>query len=555
MMRRVCVIGLDGGTWDLLHPLVDRGIMPNLGRLMSGGVCGPLTTCFPPSTGPAWVSIATGRNPGKHGIYNFLKNSAGGLGQRLITSADIQVKTLWEILSDHDRKVGVINVPISYPPQEVNGFVVSGLMTPSVESGLTYPRDLTGEILKEIGDYIITVRWTHYGPRRARELVSDLRHCHRQRGRTALYLMEKKPWDFFMTVFTGTDRIQHALWNYLDPGGYPEGLEKDPSVEADIHEYYRDVDRTIGEIQERLTRDDILLIVSDHGFGAMAKKVHMNRWLEEEGYLKLKRSRYLTSSLKEKSWRGLRKAVAYADRWKVRRKLMAGDHARTLRRLGGLEDRFTQFYRCVDWKRTRAFVSAITDQTGIYINLEGRSPLGTVPVGQYEHLRDEIIERLKSFTDPDSGEPIITSVVKREEYYTGPFTKWAPDILVTIKDCEYSTDMFLSDSVFEVPDKRFGWGCHRMDGIFVAHGGPVKRGDAGHLSVYDICPTVLYLMGLPIPDDVDGRAALDILEDSFTLDREPEYAPTDKAQARSAQLSAEDENELRERLRGLGYLS
>jgi predicted AlkP superfamily phosphohydrolase/phosphomutase len=367
--------------------------------------------------------------------------------------------------------------------------------------------------------------------------------------------MENKPWDFFMIVFTGTDRVQHALWNYLDPRGFPEGLKKDPSVEADIYQYYRDLDRTLGEIREHLTPDDILLIVSDHGFGATVKKVHMNKWLEAEGYLRVRRGRYLYSSLKERSWRGLRKAVASVDRWKLRRRLMAGTRARALGRPRDLEDRFTQFYRCVDWTKTQAFVSAITEQTGIYINLEGRSPLGTVPVERYEELRDEIIERLKLFTDPDSGEPIITSVMKREEYYSGPFTEWAPDILVTIKDCEYRSDMFLSDSVFELPKKAFGWGCHRMEGIFVAHGGPVKQGAVDHLSVYDICPTVLYLMGLPIPEDVDGRAALSILEDSFTSNREPEYVPADASSAKSAELSAEDERELRDRLRGLGYLS
>jgi predicted AlkP superfamily phosphohydrolase/phosphomutase len=367
--------------------------------------------------------------------------------------------------------------------------------------------------------------------------------------------MQSKPWDFFMVVFTGTDRIQHALWNYLDPRGYPDGLTKDTAVEAAILEYYRDLDRTIGEIETHLTPEDILLIVSDHGFGAMEKKVHMNRWLADEGYLELKRGRYLASTLKDRAWKALRKLVRAVDRRKLRRKLLAGSGARTLRKLGGLEDRFTQFYRCVDWKETRAFVSAITDQTGIYINLEGRSPLGTVPAGQYEALRDEIMERLKAFRDPDTGDPVTTSVVKREDYYSGPFTEWAPDILVTIKNCEYSTDMFLADNVFEVPKPEFGWGCHRMEGIFVAHGGPVKRGAENHLNVYDICPTVLYLMGLSIPDDVDGRAALSIFEDSFTRDRKPSYAPTEASGAKSAELSAEDERELRDRLRGLGYLS
>jgi predicted AlkP superfamily phosphohydrolase/phosphomutase len=367
--------------------------------------------------------------------------------------------------------------------------------------------------------------------------------------------MENKPWDFFMIVFTGTDRIQHSLWNYLDPRGFPEGLKMDPSVEEDIYQYYRDLDQTIGQIQGHLTSDDVLLIVSDHGFGAMEKKVHMNKWLEVEGYLRVKRGRYLYSSFKEKTWRGLRKAVAGVDRWKLRRKLVTGAGARALAKPVGLEDRLTQFYRCVDWTKTRAFVSAITEQTGIYINLEGRSPLGIVPVEQYEPLRDEIIERLKNLRDPETNEPVITSVMKREEYYSGPFTKCAPDILITIKDCEYRSDMFLSNSVFEAPNREFGWGCHRMEGIFVAHGGPVKQGNQSHLSVYDICPTVLYLMGLPIPDDVDGRAALDILEDSFTLNRPPEYVHADRSRAESGGLSTEDENELRERLRGLGYLS
>lgn len=554
-MSRVFIIGLDGGTMDLLGPMIDRGLMPNLGALIAGGVHGPLRTCFPPSTGPAWASIATGRNPGKHGIFNFLKNSDSGIGQRVINSGDIHAQTLWQILSGHEKRVGVVNVPVSYPPQEVNGFVVSGMMTPSLKSELTYPSELKHEILKEIGDYVITVKWTHYGGKKIGRFLSDLRYCHRKRSETVYYLMENKPWDFFMVVFTGTDRIQHALWNYIDPAAPPGGAGASESVTSQIYEYYRDVDTTIGQIRERLDPDDVLLIVSDHGFGAMGKKVHTNKWLQEEGYLALKRGKYWYSSLRARSWQGLMKAVSGLDRYKVRKRLAGAAGIKTLRKLGGLEDRFMQFYGCVDWKRTRAFVSSITEQTGIYLNASDRSPLGIVPPEEYEPLREEIIARLKNLKEPGNSEPVVSGIMKREEYYIGPFTRWAPDILFIIKDCEYRSDMFLASTVFEEPDGDYGGGCHRMDGIFIANGGPVKKGGTCRQNIYDICPTVLYLMGIPIPDDVDGAVAMDILEDSFTSGRPVEYEPAEASDAVAAELSAKEESELRERLKGLGYLS
>lgn len=557
MAQRTLIIGLDGATFDLLKPMIERGFMPNLGRLISDGVHGTLTTCFPPNTGPAWTSIATGKNPGKHGIFDFFKNSGTGSGKRVINSADVLSKTLWEILSDYGKQVGVINVPVTYPPKKVNGFIVSCMLTPSIESGLTYPADLTQEILREIGDYIITVNWTHYGEKNIKALLSDLMYCHLQRRKAVLYLMEQKSWDFLMVVFTGTDRIQHALWNYLDPNGFPPELQKDPAVEAGVISYFQELDSSIGLIRDHLDQDTTLLIISDHGFGPLGKKVYVNRWLQEHGYLSVNRRRYFKSRFRGRLLLGLRGTVSCLVPRFFRKKLIRRTN---LRKFGkfigiGIEDRFTQFYQCVDWHRTKAYMSAVTEQAGIYINLQGREPDGIVPQDQYESLRDEIIGDLKTLKDPETLEPLIKNVMKREEYYHGPFIDWAPDILFTIKDCEYRADMFLSDTLFEDPDKRFGWGSHRMEGIFIAWGNQVKKGETCHLHIFDIFPTVLYGMGLPIPDDVDGRVALEIFNHSFNQNNLPEYIKADPEKFTSSGLENSEEEEMRERLKGLGYLS
>jgi len=545
--NRVFVLGLDGASFNILDPLMKRGIMPNLLRITSKGVRANLKSTYPPLTPTAWSSFMTGMNPGKHGVYSWLKTITGEYDRRPVDTAEFYNDTLWKYLSDNGKKVGVLNVPMTYPPRELNGFIISGMDTP-LDTKCSFPEELYSELVNEIGDYKIEVDWTKYTNKSRAEFLKDLFYCTKKRHEATLHLIERDEWDFFMVVFVGLDRIQHFLWKSIE--SVLEGKE-DGEIEREVSKYYNYIDTIIGDIVERLGSDTTLIMMSDHGFKPLHKSVQWNRWLNQNGYL----------FIKEGKKKLLNKIIPIFHSLGINRKSVKSllrfiniDNQRISNKL----DSYSIDFGTVDWDKTKAYNA---QPSGIRINLKGREPSGAVSPGdEYDKLVSDLIENIKSFTDPETGARIVENVYRADEVYKGKYLAQAPDIVIDYGSYPYesfTTSVEATEELSIPTDDRKG--VHDPDGIFVGHGKVFNSEvDIGPLDIIDIFPTILYLMGLPIPPDVDGRIAHEIIynlnetklrKENVTLQKENNEVDND-----IKSRSPEEDKIIKDRLRGLGYI-
>ncbi|MFC1970286.1 alkaline phosphatase family protein [Chloroflexota bacterium] len=510
-MARVLVIGLDGATFDLIEPWADEGKLPCLGDLMKNGVWGNLRSVIPSMSAPAWVSFMTGKNPGKHGILDFVTHSGGSyLGERqpsMISSRSFKDRTLWEILGAHGRRVGVVSAPITYPPKKVNGFLISCFMTPPSASIFTYPQELA----QAIPDYRIGIRHGRRGENGAKisiqaqgelAIIKEYHDITEKRTSVALRLMEQWDPDFSIIVYKGTDEMQHFFWGREDI----------------LLEFYQKIDKSIASILAEGDKDTDVIIISDHGFGPEAtKRLAINGWLEQVGLLKRKRD--LKSSL-------IRTVSHLA--WDLDRRTGLAKRLPP-RSVAGVGKALSQG---IAWHQTKAYGCKITGIAGININLRGREPQGIVKPGQeYEQLREEIIAKLRRLTDPESGERVMSDVYKNNEIYWGSNLGKTPDIVgipthkYRVGPGDFAKSVFAANVTSEVAGAHFA----QPNGILLAHGPHIKTGErieGAHL--IDIAPTVLHMMGLPVPQDMDGRVLKELFkEESEPAQRDVEYQQLD----------------------------
>jgi len=557
---KVLVIGLDGATFDLIKPWVAEGALPTLQRLLREGAHGELRSTVPPMTGPAWTTFATGVNPGKHRLYDWIARKPDSYEFLPVTALDCQSPMIYSLLSQTGRRVCALNIPMTYPPLPVNGLLVSGLPAPSTRNTITYPTELYQEILDAVGDYILYPDpGQAYSDSGVDAFLTRLYKTTELRIKTLDYLRSREAWDFAMVVFNGTDTISHALWKYMDkthPLHDPQQAEKYGSA---IHDYYQHLDRQLARIVDTLPDDTTLVVMSDHGFGPFHKFIHVNNWLMREGFMKLKPG--LLARIKHGMFRlGFSPMNVYDTLMRLgfgalKREVVRGQGQGLLKTL------FLSF-EDVDWSRTQAYSLGNVGQ--IRINLVGREPFGCVQPGvAYERVRTEIIERLKTLRDPRTGELVAETIYRREELYSGDYFEEAPDIVFLPRRLEYfgfGEYEFGSHKIIEAM-KRGISGTHRMNGIFLAYGAAVRAGvEIQGAALVDLAPTILHLMGEEVPVHMDGRVLTEVLRDDVTpiaRKRSPSTTATDYngvGSPPSDVLSAEEQKVLAERLRSLGYV-
>lgn len=542
--NKVIVIGLDGATFDVLIPMMERGIIPNIANLYNGGVYGDLESIIPYVSGPAWISFMTGKNPGKHGAFDWGVRQ-NRYSSKIVNSSFLTDKTLWQILSDNSRKVGIINVPLTYPPKKVNGFMITGMGTVGENATFTYPENLYHEILGKVGKYRVDLTTKDYKNKGPKEFLYDLMEMTRQRGNTTLYLMNKYNWDFFMMVFVGMDRIQHYFWSYVDP---QSSLHRNDNQLMDlINDYYSLVDDYIGKIIKK-HYDVNTFLISDHGFGPLKTTVYINELLAKKGYL-TKNKKNLLNILAH-----IRKSMGITPEKVLKYCRLLGIDTLDIYKFESLSN----FVSSVDWKRTLAF----SDSTnGISINLKGREPKGIVRQGkEYEELKKEIIVRLSGTTLPGTGEKVFKKFYKREDLYNGPKVELASDIIFELHWDLWPSASFNSDNLcFKCNDDKEAnftafTGSHRKNGIFIAKGMDIKKGTKLYdAKIIDIAPTILYLMGLPIPEDFDGKVLKDIFTTSYIQANPISYGGKAISRGDKNWIDVEDQKEVMRHLKGLGY--
>jgi predicted AlkP superfamily phosphohydrolase/phosphomutase len=544
MPARTFVFGIDGATFDVISPMVESGRLPNLGRLLREGSCGPLRSTIHPITPAAWSSFATGMNPGKHGVFDFSSPVRATYGVKLNNASDRRCESVWGLLSRQRKHVTVVNVPFTYPPEAVNGILVSGFDTPGADRSMSHPREVYDELVARFGSY--TPDWSfpagrRYDPERYRQNVLDVI---RQRGETTLYLMEKYPWDFFMTVFQSIDHVQHVFFGLGD-----WGMEF-------IRQAYEAVDHALGRVLEKLDDDTVVMVVSDHGAGNIRKVFFLDQWLERERYLAPKQGATFEGLLRQVGRRGRKLAKAILPT--AARGYLRG-------RMPGMRDMVVSLSSSapVDWSRTRAYSAGMYGN--IFINLKGREAQGIVAQSEYRALCDEIRERLLRLEDPDSGERVVEAVHHRDEVYSGPFVADAPDLLIHWKDYAYFTkkgidragQIFSSDLTLDASNFPHT-GTHRIDGIFLARGACIRPGQwLSDLRIVDVAPSLLYLQGAAIPNDMDGRLPAAMFDDGYLSANPPQYSSggaTKEPPTQAPPSTGEEDEMLRERLRSLGYI-
>jgi len=537
---RTLVIGIDGADWQVVKPMVGRGELPNLAAMMQEGTHTDLLSVYPHNSVAAWASFQTGLNPGRHGLYDFYES--GTYERAVVTAERLRGRTMWEILSQAGCRVGAINVPVTYPPRPVNGFLIPGVLTPQRERVPTYPPGLLDGVPEYVVEPVSPLMRTHVGDM---DYLESLAESIVTRGRIALQLARDWPWDFLAIVFTETDRLQHFFWKVVDPTHPAYDPDKAPALAQGFQECYRRIDRALGALKDLAGEQALVMVVSDHGFGPVTKGIDLTAWLAQLGYLAFVREG--GRSLAQKAYR----LAQRLDVLKLRRFLPSRAVARISRQIHLPQ---------VDWRRTTAYPGTLADQ-GIYINLKGREPGGTVePGAEYEALRDRLIVDLASLAEPQTGGRVVSRVLRREEVLSGEFAHLAPDLFLEPMDETHVFVNRLRDGyhIGLEPEHVYGLsGHHRKKGIFVAAGPCIQAlGRSEELQIVDICPTVLYAMGVPAPDDLDGHIIRQIFSGEFKRGqglrraRASEHAVGDSAPA----FLAEEEKQVRDRLRGLGYL-
>ncbi len=553
---RVLVIGIDGATFRLMRPLMQQGYMPFLCRVEQQGALGPLTTIYPPVTAPAWSSFMTGKNPGKHGVYEFLHRKRGTLEQVPVNAGMLGSETLWELMSKAGKRMVVVSVPLCYPPFPVNGTLMSDFLAPKGARDLSYPPELLQEVEDRFGEYLLYHKQV-YTKDNVGNVLAELEEHTAYRQRVAEYLLKRDPWDFAMVYFEGTDRLQHELWHILDPTSPMHDAREAAQYAERTRNYYRVLDDDVRQLAELALQQDpetTIILMSDHGFGAIHKFVNFNIWLLKEGFLKLKQD--LPTQLKHALFNlGLTPSLGY--------KLSMHFGFANLRLSQGMTNRnqildlvrrgFLSF-RNVDWSRTRAFSSGNYGQ--IFVNLRGREPYGSVPPQEFDQVRDEIVERLRALKDPETGEAVVARIYAPPEVFWGPFVDDAPDVVFLLAE-NYKALGTLEFASNRVIEPAFGnSGDHRMDGFVGLLGKEIKRGvTIENANIMDVAPTILYLMGLPIPSDLDGQVLTAPLSDQLLLSSEIVRGDAlgSREQVVPDYTDAESE-EVKERLRALGYL-
>jgi len=549
---QVIVVGLDGASFDVIGPWLKTGKLPNLQKLIAEGVSGKLRSTIHPLSGPAWASFMTGKNPGKHGIFDWTRHIDGNYEASLVNSTSLCGKTLWEIVNEAGFTTGVVNVPLTYPPYAVDGYLVSGLLTPSSKSDFVFPPHMADELHRATDGYVIHGQeW--YVEGKEETCIEDTLTALEKRGRAVVHLLRTHPCDLNAFVFMETDSIQHRFWKYMDPD-FP-GYKPEYARHADaVLRVFRKADTILGEILAHLPKDAAVIVMSDHGAGPLYKLVFINRWLMHLGLLRLKNSR-----------------VTRFKCWLVENKVLLRGY-NILNKIG-LSNLYLRIPRSrrnqvvssflttddIDWSCTKAYATGDFGQ--IRINLHGREPEGIVSPGkEYEELVTFITRNLYDLKDPETGERVVDKVYRKDEIYSGECLELAPDLLFVAYEYAYISSKHFGFEESELIGRSAyaNSGSHRLDGIFIAHGRGIKHGNIiQYARIIDIVPSVLYLMGIPISEDMDGRVLTEIFDETYLIDHPVQWqrqSKVEEGRLLGDVYSDEEVDEVHRRLEELGYL-
>ncbi len=529
-MTSTLLIGLDGATYTVLQPLMDGSceegvVMPFLASLIETGYSAKLRSTKHPLTPPAWTTICTGRTPGYHGVYDFVRFEDLGhdVYFTLYDSRDIRTETLWELASREGKSVVSLNFPMMAPPPEVNGSLVPGFVSWKHLRRNMWPRTLYARIDKIDGFDPKELSWDFERESQIGDVMPDdelykwvYNHLPRDRqwSRIGMHLLTEDKPDIFALMMDGTDKIQHQAWHVLDPEMWTGGADEAArAVRKLVLQYFHELDGYVRDLYEAAGPDAQLVIVSDHGFTGSDKVVRINLYLEQLGHL---------------TWRESDGSEA------AKRRDMAN-------------------FANLDWDNTQAFCPT-PSSNGIVIRKRTKKCPNGVPETEYEAFREKLIAELLELRDPDTGEQIITGVMKREDAFPGPAMENAPDLTLTLCDHGFVSVRNRAPVVVTRP---VALGTHHPDGIFIMAGPGVTHKRGADMEIADTTAIVSYSAGMGVPRNFEGH----IPDDLFTPEWLAEHPIKKTAAARNRDsvghgddMDDSQKAEVLAQLKLLGYL-
>ncbi|MUV88840.1 hypothetical protein GJ629_02145 [Halapricum sp. CBA1109] len=544
MTARTIVFGLDGACFDLIDEWLDSGRLDTLSGLLDRGVASGLRSCVPATTPPAWSSLTTGVNPGKHGVFGFYERHPDSYHVTPVSDETVRARRLWDYATANDRTSLVVNVPVTHPGREIDGALVPGYL--ATDTPDTYPPD----VLERVGmdDYRV------YAPSEAADvsegrLLEEWRSLTDSRRDLTLALMDAYEWDLCFVEFQKTDGAVHKF-----------------DDRENVRRIFERVDDCMGDILDAAGGDPNVVVVSDHGIGQPKQwSVALNTWLAENGYAET-----TVGSERKSAWMDRAMGAEADGRRSVAGRLLAalgsvGVTKQRLERLlatAGLYDLATRLApaglgagvdeEVIDYERSRAFYQGIGFSgvdVGVVINAETYYDDGIVDEGAYDDLRSELIDRLAALEGPD-GTPAFTEVKPREDVYEGPYVADAPDIVLHQHDDYVIGSAKPRGKTFIPADA--GRIDHTDTGLLVAAGPDIDSewSPGSTPSILDVTPTLLHLHDIPLDERFDG-APLSL----SAVDHDPRWTTYEGAiPGTAAEMTSAEEQALEDRLKGMGYL-
>ncbi|MFK3979421.1 alkaline phosphatase family protein [Micromonospora sp. NPDC050397] len=453
---KALILGIDGGSLDVIEPLLAQGLLPNLGTLLGVSLHGATTTTWPAHTAPGWTTFVTARQPGGHGIYQFFDTQHPEYGDRIVGSGDFGCSTVWEWLARQGLSVGLVNVPMSHPPIDVPGYQVTWPLVQTLR--YSRPSGLLGELSAAGAPFTSDLLTMYQGDLGYADFAVANVHA---RSRSIRHLLTTRPVDVVMAVLTEVDRVCHHYWHFADPC-HPrhDHAPRDDDWAQAIRRTYAAVDEMVGEVLELVGDETTVVVVSDHGFGQGRQHVGVNTVLAEAGLLATRSA-----------------ANPYAS-W------------------------FSAEGRTVDFARTAAYMPT-PGSYAINFNLDGRQREGRVTQRDLPALTEEISGIFAGLTDPQSGRRTFAAVLPRAEAYPGAMGHAAPDLLLVPADQGVLADPSIGGDVWR---SSYQSGMHRYSGMWAIRSPRVTPGrHPDPVALHDVIPTLLHDLGLRQPGSVAGR--------------------------------------------------
>lgn len=516
-------LGMDGSTFTILNDLTsgDKPVMPFMAKIFKEGSRGVLRSTPNPLTPPAWVSLMTGRSPGNHGLYDFLKSSevGGELYTELYSATDCQCEMIWSTASRQGKRVAALNLPFTAPPpRNLDGIILPGFIPWKHLRRNTQPKDFYNTLKEKLPGFDPKeLAWDFEREEKSVQHLTDeerkqwvIYHLPREEQwfNVAKYVIQNEGVDLMAVMFDGTDKLQHQIWQYLAP-------ELQEGEKSQYHQemrelslqYFAMLDGYLEDLVGQVGEDTQVFMASDHGFTTQWEVVKINAFLRQKGYLTYKQEADASGS---------------------------------------------SFLSKIDLEQTTAYCRT-PSSNGIHIRIAHKPGDTGIAPDDYKDFRAKLIAELEGLVDEKTGDRIITNITVREDAFPGLAMGEAPDLLLTLRDHGFVSTADSENAVEPLPSPI---GTHHPEGVFIAYGKGIQQGKViEDRDIVDVAATLLYSLGLPVPIDFEGQVPESAFTEEYLAENPIEIGPKTLAPEHSStkDMSDEEKDALLLQLAALGY--